>query len=501
MNADPHPAHVVQRPPAAHGLRGRLIASHAIVIVIALLLVLTISTAYLRRFETAVQRDRLEEIAKTLTISVNFIARDRLLTNATSRIEAVDSLADQEEIRLLVLNRTGTVLYDSDQTARLTGTTLTEFSDVTTELIQQTDSRLTIQQRWLDPSQGSPFAGQYALLSSGGPGRQGRALLVVAPDRRFPLLALYIPRVLIIAAISLAIATLVGYLLSVRLAAPIVRLTRAADAMAAGNLEQEVPDGGDDELGRLVRSFNTMSRQVARTARSQRELLANVAHELRTPLTSIQGYAQAVRDHVVQTEEERTQALTTIGEEAHRMGSLIEQLLDLARLESGQTTMVLAPVQVDQLFDRTLSRFRNAATDRHVTLRAAPAPTLVIEGDEGRLLQLLSNLIENALRHTSAGGHIRLWAEAAIRHPHEMTGRVRITVADTGAGIDPAILPRLFERFSSSGTVSNSRDGVGLGLAIVREIVGLHAGTISVSSGVGVGTTFVIELPAGKTDR
>lgn len=491
-------SHLHRQPlrPTALGLRARLIATHSIVIAVALLLVLLISTAYLRRYEVSVEKRRIEEFSRTLTVAFNFLSRQHLVSDANGRIAAFDALADQENIRLIVLNRSADVVYDSDETANLEGTALPAFADTTRVLIRTAVDRPGIQQQWLEPPADSPFADHYLLLSSGGPGRQNRALLIVAPNRRFPLVALYLPRVIVVAAISLVIAFVIGYLLSVRIAAPINRLTAAADAMTAGNLDQAVPGHGTDELGRLVHSFNQMSRQVSATSRSQRDLLANVAHELRTPLTSIKGYAQALRDDVIETDAERAHAHTIIGVEATRMATLIGQLLDLSRLESGQTTLTRGIVPVGPLIERVRERFQAAANQQSINVDGMSDPNLAIAGDEGRLVQLLSNLVDNAIRHTQPGGQIQIRAKLVPPSVRTDPARVRLTVADTGEGIAPDQLPRIFERFRRGGEPHAAHDGFGLGLAIVREIVGLHHGTIDVSSQVGVGTTWVIDLPA-----
>ena len=159
--------------------------------------------------------------------------------------------------------------------------------------------------------------------------------MLVEPSRSVGVVARFLPPLLLALALALLVALVVGYVISQRLAGPVTRMTAAAQAMASGNLEQRVPDEGHDEIGRLAASFNTMSRRVAATDRAQRTLFADVSHELRTPLTNVDGYAQALRDGMFQTEAERTAALETISAEAGRMKTLLNELLELARLESG----------------------------------------------------------------------------------------------------------------------------------------------------------------------
>jgi signal transduction histidine kinase len=472
-------------------LRARLIASHSFVILLAIAFVLLISAAYLRRYETTYERERIEQASQTLTVSTNFLVPAVTTERREARIEAIDALAAELDLRLIVFGRNANVLYDSDEANSLEDQRMSTYLTTIRRLLEQAKARGGIYQRWVEPPDDDPLAGQLVLLSAGGPRPQGQVLAVVAPPRRYPLLGQFLPRLLLVAGLSLAVASVAGYALSRRIAAPVARLTAAADAMAAGNLEQKVPDEGPDELGRLVTSFNTMSHQVAATSRSQRELLANVAHELRTPLTSVQGYAQALRDGVIDDESEEERALATIGRESERMASLIGQLLDLARLESGQTRLSLRPVDVAHLVERVADRFRPAASAKTITLHVDAAPSLVVNGNEGRLVQILSNLVDNAIRHTPEGGHVKIAATAG--HPAPV---VRFTVADTGEGIALDRLPRVFDRFQRGERESQERSGFGLGLAIVRELVDLHGGAIRVSSQLGVGTTFAVDLPA-----
>jgi signal transduction histidine kinase len=480
-------------------LRARLIVSHAFVILLALALVLLFSAAYLRRYESTVERARIEQLSDTLTISANYLAKQPLTSANQQRIEAIDALAAEQNVRLLVFGRAGQVLYDSDEKYSLTGQILPGYGPPVRTLVRQSALRSGVQRHWITPSGNDPLSGNLVLLGAGGPGAQGKALAIVVPPKRFPLLARYLPRLLLVAAISLAIASLAGYLLSRRIAAPVDRLTVAANSMAEGRLEQEVAGEGPDELGRLVATFNTMSRRVAATARSQRDLLANVAHELRTPLTSVQGYALALRDGVIEDRAERERALATIGRESERMANLIGQLLDLARLESGQTRLNLRPVATAPLLDRVGERFQPLASQMGVSLHVAGDTRLGIQGDEDRLVQILSNLVDNAIRHTPPGGHVKLEATSNLVLNGRTASEIRLTVADTGVGIPPERLAHIFDRFDRGTLDSADSSGFGLGLAIVRELVSLHGGAIRVSSQPGHGTTFAVDLPAAPT--
>jgi signal transduction histidine kinase len=474
-------------------LQARLVASHMLVLLLALGFVTLSSALYVRRYERTAEEDRIAQLAVPLIAEVNVarVASGSTKIGAQLKDAAIDAQADALGVRILILDPDGTVRYDTSQDESLQKTTLPEYAPFAADVVSRAQRTSGLQYVIFDPTGTSAFAGKRVLIGAAQTGilKSRRALVLVTDVHRFPLIRLVLPRLLIVTGLSLVLASVLGFVFSRRIARPVRRLTAAADAMAAGNLEQQVEPERDDEIGRLVESFNTMSHQVASTYQSQRQLLSDVAHELRTPLTSVQGYAQALQDGVVDEGEERARVLRTIGRESERMSSLIAQLLDLARLESGQAKIAIAPVDADGLLQRALERFRGMAQAKGVVISARAGEGLAIAGDEGRLLQILSNLIANAVRHTPSGGLVSLTAERDEK-------AVRLVVHDTGEGIPPERLPAIFNRFER-GEMRDGDAGFGLGLAIVRELVTLHHGTIDVASQVGRGTTFTIGLPAG----
>ncbi len=507
-----HAGTTAQRHTQTLSLRGRLMLSHSFVIFLALALVVLFSAAFLRRYESAAARERIRVVASTLAVAANRLARLNLPNRvvADELVAVFDSQAEALDVRLLIVRPNGLVVYDSAPGRPLEGSALDVYAGVIRATMAAARHHTGVVTHFVDSgSDTDPLAGNTVAIAAGGIADPRAALVIASPPRRFPLLGHVLPRLLLVAGISLAIASVATLALSRRISAPLQRLTEAANAMAAGQLEQAVEGEGPDELGRLVGSFNAMSRQVATAARSQRELLANVAHELRTPLTSVQGYAQALRDEVFASERERAQALAVISREAERMASLIGQLLDLARLESGQATLRFQPVSAAELLRRVSERFTPEATAKGIHLLTSAEPGLVIQGDEDRLLQLASNLVSNAIRHTPSDGTVSLTVTPALALDREARPMVCLTVTDTGEGIPSEMLPRIFDRFvrasddgratgrgSPASADRQSRTGFGLGLAIVREIVSLHGGTITVSSQVGEGTTFAVHLPA-----
>jgi two-component system sensor histidine kinase ResE len=250
----------------------------------------------------------------------------------------------------------------------------------------------------------------------------------------------------------------------------------------------------DEQLKGAVAALRDITEQDLEE-RLRRDFLANVSHELRTPLSMLQGYSEALIDDVAATPEERRELAQVIHDESVRMGRLVNDLMDLAKMEAGRLELKRGHVDVSALLDRVVRKYAIPVRDREIRLTLDNRiGRLVLEGgDEGRLEQVLTNLLDNAFRHSAAGTEITLSAEMA-----EWKGKpaVRLVVADQGEGIPEHELSRIFERFYKVDKArTRASGGTGLGLAIVKQIVDLHRGTISVTSRPGAGTRFEILLP------
>jgi two-component system OmpR family sensor kinase/two-component system sensor histidine kinase BaeS len=243
----------------------------------------------------------------------------------------------------------------------------------------------------------------------------------------------------------------------------------------------------------LGNSFNHMVSELERADQRRRNLTADVAHELRTPLQIIQGNLEGVIDGVYQATPEHLAATL---EETRLLARLVEDLRVLSQAEAGQLTMQMEAVNVAELVEDALTSFGGQAQAGGIALTArisGTAEQLTVQGDYGRLDQVLGNLLANALRHTPAGGHVTVGAALVAGTP----ALVRLTVEDTGSGIAAEALPFIFDRFWKADKArSHSAGGSGLGLAIARQLVQAHGGRIGVESTVGKGTVFVVELPA-----
>ncbi len=286
------------------------------------------------------------------------------------------------------------------------------------------------------------------------------------------------------------LALLLGIFLSRTIARPIRELTRAAHAISEGTLGQQVTIHARDELGELAQAFNKMSSELARSVNARRQMTADIAHELRTPLSLILGHAEAVHDGVLPPSHENFEI---IREEALHLEKLVEDLRTLSLADAGELTIQPQAIAPQRLLEEVLALYRFQAQSKNLSLALEVEPELpLISVDPGRMTQVLLNVLDNALRHTPEGGQVTL---AARRTPRG----VELLVRDSGPGLPPEDLERIFERFyRTSGARGRQDGGSGLGLAIARSIVLAHQGQIHAESTPGQGLTVVISLPAAK---
>jgi signal transduction histidine kinase len=300
--------------------------------------------------------------------------------------------------------------------------------------------------------------------------------------------------------LAIIAALIVTQLLAHGMTSPLREMTAATRAMARGDYTRRVRATSRDEVGQLAEAFNSMAEDLASADEQRRELIANVSHELRTPLAALRAQLENMADGVVEPDSE---ALGSALGQTERLGRLVASLLDLSRLEAGAVGLELVDVDVRAFLDDVVSTAGIAARSagRNVRWVVTSAPEdLRVRADPERLHQVMSNLLENAARHSPAGGVVRVTAGA------EAGGQdVVIDVADEGQGIDPADRERIFERFrlgtgqAPSRRSAPSTGGTGLGLAIARWAVTLHGGTITAQDpddGGSPGATLRVRLPA-----
>ncbi len=313
---------------------------------------------------------------------------------------------------------------------------------------------------------------------------------------------------LAVGALVLAVMAVAGYLLVRNSLRPLREVEHTAQAIAAGDLSRRVPVGDDrTEVGRLSTALNGMLGRIESSFRAQqaseeqarasetrmRRFVADASHELRTPLTSIRGFAELHRQGAVQGPEDTGRIMQRIEAEATRMGLLVEDLLQLARLDQ-QRPLTLGPVDLAELAGDAVHDARAVQPDRPLSLLLDPSLTdvPVVTGDEARLRQVVGNLVTNALTHTPADARVtvRLSEDAADADV------VVLSVSDEGPGLAPADAERVFERFyRADASRTRAAGGTGLGLSIVASLVAAHGGTVDLTTAPGRGATFTVRLP------
>lgn len=293
-----------------------------------------------------------------------------------------------------------------------------------------------------------------------------------------------------------------SYLVARRTVRRVETLTRATRALRHGDLSARVEVSGEDELAELQSDFNAMAcdlqeatgelqaerDRVAGLLRTQRELTASVSHELRTPVATMRGYLDALQERLQDSPEEQRQDLDTVSRELDRLQTLIEDLFALSRAEVGQLALRIGPVSIGELVPTVVGTVAPLAwnSSRVQVLAELPLDLPSVQADPGRLEQILSNLLHNAVRHTPPGGLVAV--TAAVEG-----NEVRLDVSDTGEGIPPEDLPHVWERFFQSNG-SRPNGSAGLGLALVKELTEAMGGRVGVESHPGEGSRFSVWL-------
>lgn len=290
----------------------------------------------------------------------------------------------------------------------------------------------------------------------------------------------------VLATIGMAIGLVMVHLLARGMTYPLREMAAAATEMARGRHDRRVTATSRDEVGDLARAFNQMAAELAEVDRVRRDFVANASHELRTPIGALRALMENVVDGVEDADRDTT---TRMLMQVERLGRLVDQLLDLSRLESGSVPFSPRPVIVGDVVETVVRDAR--LTEPSVVFRTSGDMEATVHGDADRIQQVVGNLVDNAARHSPAGGVVGVEIAGG-------DGRVRISVTDAGPGISPEDAERVFERFYRADTARPADGGVGLGLAIARWIVDLHGGEIRVEQADRPGCRMVVELNAAR---
>jgi len=452
-------------------LRARIFLAFTFVIFVCLLLAGAGFLWVLQHYQLQARVARIAELSRPVAVQVAALERQGQSPAAIADLLRDD--ASELGIRVLILDQAGTVMADTGR----------DFEGHRVDLTSATRSAGTV---WVEawghtfavvPAVSMrPFRGITSIVAVGTPNsslRQGWLTLL--------------PSLSLAGLGALAVSAGISWLLARSIAQPLAELTQAATRMAAGEFDQTVPVRGTRETIQLAEAFNQMSQEVSRSYRTLKNFLADVSHELRTPLTSVKGFAQALTEQAVSSPSEVAEVAQIILDEADRMDRLVNDLLFLSRLEANQVPFNPEPVDLTELARTCLRRFeRNSAgTIRFEFAADGPAQALV---DPTRTEQVLTNLLKNAVQHTPAGGVVRVTVGAG---DYQHRAGVWVRVFNSGSFIPESDRDKIFQRF-----YHRNHHGLGLGLAISREIVQAQGGIIQVDSDPESGTEFAIWQPA-----
>jgi signal transduction histidine kinase len=463
-------------------LRANLIAAFVAVIALSLLLASGTFAYLLREYQVDRERSRLEDVAGIYMVRVVRMARDGASLQAIAA--QIDQSAGDASVRILLLDDRGGVLHDTENNA---------FMGRMFSLPPNPGRR---------PNVSQSIEGDKVFTVASFPDLTLRLAVVSSEQSLTNAWWDTLPRLSMAALSALLVSIGIAWWLASTITRPMVQITRASEEMARGNLDPQLalPET-TDEVGRLSTAFTTMAHEVARSHQTMRDLMANVSHDLRTPLTSISGFAGALVDGTLSGPEGAREAGRIIGEEAERMRRLVEDLLYLGRIESGDASLLRDPVDLAELARGAQARFLFRAQESGINFEVNAPQSVPILGDPHRIGQVLDNLIENAFKHTPPTGSVVVTATVEdARAPGTRPSRVArtavLTVHNTGSYIPPQEAERVFERFYQLDKARVGSGGRGLGLAIAREIVQAHGGRIDLQSAPQTGTRFTVSIPA-----
>jgi signal transduction histidine kinase len=390
-------------------------------------------------------------------------------------------LSSQLDTRIRILDTQGVVLVDSQQVGQ--GDDLSGDPLVTQALAGSYGGPRVASGGAQEMQVAAPILVENRLVGAVHLSQSMRDITAVMGDLRM--------RWLLATAIALGLSAVVGLLLSGAISRPLRRLTRAAGAVAEGELDQQVPVRTEDELGRLSQAFNEMTARLRAARQMQVDFVANVSHELRTPLTAIKGLVETLRDGAADDTDVRDRFLETVEDETDRLIRLVNDLLILSRADSQALNLQVESVDLGALATDTIGRLAPWALEQDITLRVDAGrgiPHALVDAD--RMEQVLVNLIDNAIKFSRPGGLVTVRVAEA---PGPM---VRLQVRDEGIGIPAEALAHIGERFYRADQArSRAEGGSGLGLAIARALVEAHGGSLSVESVEGQGTVVTFTIP------
>ena len=463
-------------------LRARLWLTYAIIILLILSILGIGIFVYIIR-HPLIDRQALGRLDAALTVIQRQINERSILPREYQQY--LNRISDSLAIRLILFSPDKDIILDSEPDNPSIIWANDNLSLEKKGQIDDTDGKTWLYSSWVMPK------GDLLVLVLP---RQGGLQLLRSPQLRETLREDFLPSFIRAGLVAFFLAVIFAAWMGNWIVKPLQTIEEASRNISNGEYQQ-IPLQGPDEVQALAGAYNEMIDQVQSSQQSQRDFVANVSHELKTPLTSIQGFSQAMLDGTVDSGPALTKAAGIIKTEADRMYRLVVDLLDLARFDAGTIVLDRKALDLSKLLTHVVNQLIPQAAEARVklSLEVDILPTCV--GDEDRLVQVFTNLVDNAIKHTQVNGFVKLTARSEA-------GLARVEIIDSGKGIPEEHLNRIFERFYKvdRSRKEESKPGTGLGLAIAQQIVQAHEGSISVRSTLGEGTVFEVTIPVVTAD-
>jgi len=463
-------------------LRMRLIISYTLVVIVCLSIAAIAVSVLLQSYRDRFTMARLDDITRPIYTQTRLLAR-----NQTPFSEVWSSLKEQaqnNEVHILLTDNEGNIIRQASPQPGQRQPLL----EIPPGELPRGISRL--QQGTFVTSSGQTYifaAYPFGRLFTYQQPPDIRTIILAVPRSGTIAIWFSLFRPFLYAGlIALGVSVIFAFFLARSTYRPVQRVAEAAERIAQGQYSHEIAVAGPQEVRGLATGFNQMVKQVQQSQERLRHFVADVSHQLKSPLTSIHGFAQAITDGTASDNDSKLKAAHIIQDESKKMMRQVDELLELSRMQSGQMRFEEKPVDIEELLKQCLEIFTMRADEKKLKLKMDFTSLPTVEGDFDRLEQVFNNLLDNAIKNSSPGGEVQIVGR-------KTADIVEIRIIDSGPGIPPEQLPYVFERFYQALDV---RTGVGLGLAITKEIVLAHDGVIEAKSNPGEATEFIVKLPA-----
>ena len=300
-------------------------------------------------------------------------------------------------------------------------------------------------------------------------------------------------RIFLICAVTvLMISFIVTYFVTLTMARPLREMSAAAKKFGQGDFSSRIRIDSDDEIGQLAMAFNNMAQSLTSLESMRRSFIANVSHELKTPMTSIAGFIDGILDGTI-APEKQNYYLRIVSDEVKRLSRLVRSMLNLSRIEAGELKVQTTPFNIVEVICETVFSFERNINSKHLDIRGLDTEKIMVDADPDLIHQVIYNLVENAVKFVNESGYLQFSF-------HIDGGMTYVGIRNSGEGLSKEEIPRIFDRFyKTDRSRGMDKNGVGLGLYLVRSIVTLHGGDIIVKSAQGEYTEFVFSVPTAKT--